>query len=208
MDLTTWLLFAATETALCLTPGPATIYVFSQGLARGQRAALAGNAGIVTGNTLYFILSATGLGALILTSHSLFVVVKWVGAAYLIWLGLTTIFGRARALEARCANETAVGHVWRGGVIIQLANPKNLVFFMAILPQFVDPTGNVALQILILGITSQAIEFLVLLGYGAMGGRAHRLARIEPVAIWIDRLAGSLLIAVGTSLAFLRRSTP
>lgn len=206
MDFSTWLLFFVTETLLCLTPGPAVLYVFSQGISRGARPAFAANLGIVTGNTIYFVLSATGLGALILASHTLFEVVKWAGAAYLIWFGATVFFGTKSPIAGRSAAIAPLGRIYRGGMIVQLSNPKNLVFFMAILPQFIDPTGNVALQILILGITSQVAEFAILIGYGLGAGRMGRWLQTTRVALWVDRVTGGLLIAIGASLAFIRRA--
>lgn len=206
MDFSLWLLFFVTEILLCLTPGPAVIYVFSQGISRGARPALAANLGIVTGNTIYFILSATGLGALILASQTLFEIVKWAGAAYLIWFGATAFFGRKSSLTGRSSAMAPLGPIYRGGIIVQLANPKNLIFFLAILPQFINPTGNIPLQILILGITSQVAEFAVLTGYGMGAGRMSRWLRTTRIALWVDRVAGGLLIAIGASLAFVRQA--
>ena len=92
----TWIVFVIYETAMCLSPGPAVLLVLSQALARGTLASLWSNVGILTGNTIYFILSATGLGAILLASHGLFSAIRWVGAAYIIYLGITAFFGKSK----------------------------------------------------------------------------------------------------------------
>lgn len=206
MDLTTWLIFVLAETALIVTPGPAVIYVFSRGLAgRGAAPIFNATMGVVTGNTVYFVLSATGLGALIATSQELFFAVKWIGAAYLVWLGLSAWRAKASHLSADPAAGHRPGHVFRTGAVVQLANPKILVFFIAILPLFIDPAGNVPLQVLILGITSQVLEFTILMLYGLMAAHVSGWARSPRTIRWLDRTAGSLLVAVGIGLAFAKQ---
>src|SRR5262249_37840332 len=91
------------------------------------------------------------------------------------------------------------------GFAVQAANPKALVFFTALLPQFVDPAGNVVFQVGVLGVTSLAIEFVVLVGYGVLAGRAARLPETPPVIAWLERTAGVLLLAAGLRMAVLRR---
>lgn len=206
MDLTNWILFALTETALCFTPGPAVIYVFSQGFARGMRPALAANAGVITGNIIYFALSALGVGALILVSHNLFLVIKWVGIIYLIWLGAGMLFSSTGQLAALQVERARLGKVYRGGLVLQLANAKNLIAFLVIFPPFIDPGGNVPLQFLILGVTSVVIEIPALVLFGALGNGMHKRLRASHAIVWIERSAGAALMALGASLAFVRRT--
>lgn len=204
MTLETWLLFVVTEAALCATPGPAVLYVSSQGLARGFGAALAANLGVVTGNVVYFAASAAGLGALILASGEAFFAVKWLGVAYLLWLGVSKLLRRT-APDPATPRPAATRRAYRGGVIVQLTNPKNLVFFVAILPPFIDAQGNVPLQILILGSTSQVIEIATLATYGSLASGVSRWVRRSRVAAWVDRAAGAFLIGAGAGLAWVRR---
>ena len=208
MELSVWVLFVITEGTLCLTPGPAVLYVVSNGLRYGGRGALPANLGIVTGNVIYFTLSAAGLGAVILASHTVFLIMKWAGAAYLIWLGLSMILARAEShgdsVPVVAAGRRQGVRSYSAGILVQLANPKNLVFFLAILPQFIDPTGDLALQVLILGVTSQVIEFVVLLGYGYAAGEAQRMARGTGLMVWFQRTAGAVLVGVGVSLTLIR----
>ena len=210
MTLTTWAFFIFTETALCLTPGPAVLFVVSQALKRGSLKSLWANAGILSGDAFYFALSATGVGALLLASHSLFVGVKWLGAAYLIYLGVKTFVDRGSAgNDGR--EKRAIGDGWGSrlllrGFAVQAANPKALVFFTALLPQFINPGARVAIQLLILGISSLFVEFLVLAGYGILAGRVSLFARQPRFARAINRVSGGLLIAAGAGLALAEKN--
>lgn len=201
MSLEAWLAFCATETVLCLTPGPAVLFVVSVAMARGSRAGLAAALGILAGNTFYFALSATGIAAVIVASSQLFTVLKWAGAAYLVWVGLRML--RSRVAEPAPVVAQAVPRAFVRGFVVQAANPKALVFFVALLPQFIDPTASVGLQVLILGTSSVLIELVVLSGYVALTVRARRLAGASWSG-WLERVGGGLLVAAGARLALLR----
>jgi threonine/homoserine/homoserine lactone efflux protein len=208
MSLHVWAVFAVTETALCLTPGPAVLLVLSQALTRGTRASLWSNAGILAGNTFYFLLSATGVGAVLLASYDVFFAIKWLGAAYLVWLGVSAFFGRSATLSVAVQAAPARGgaRMLADGFLLQVANPKTLVFFTALLPQFIDPARSVSRQVAILAVTSVVIEFVVLAGYGALAGRLTGQAIQPRFATLTNRVAGSLLVAAGAGMAGLRRS--
>jgi homoserine/homoserine lactone efflux protein len=201
---TTWWLFATTELVLCLTPGPAVLFVLSSALRCGARASLAANAGILAANALYFLLSATSVGALLIANEHLFFAAKWIGAAYLIYLGLSSIFGRAAILALDRRGAARTGRLFADGFLVQASNPMALVFFSALLPQFLNARRPVAAQVAILGATSVLIEFFVLLGYGIAAGRASTLALQPRYATLANRIAGALLVAAGTGLATLR----
>ena len=206
MTIETWLIFALTETALSLTPGPAVLLVLSHGLTRGTRASISANLGILAGNACYFALSATGLGAVLLASYGVFSTIRWIGAAYLVWLGVSAFVGRSDVIAVNPVAAAGHGRTFVNGMILQLANPKALVFFAALLPQFIDPRSPVIGQVAILGVTSVIIEFFVLLVYGATAGRLTAMAsrpRFQTVA---NRVAGSMLVAAGIGLARVERA--
>ncbi len=202
-----WYLFAVTEAVLCVVPGPAVLFVLSQGLSHGTRRATWSILGIVAANTAYFVLSATGIGAMLLASYDLFLAIKWIGAVYLVWLGLNAIFSRS-GLVLQLSDEGAPPpsrRLFANGFVLQMSNPKALIFFAALVPQFVDPHAPVWSQMALLAITSAAIEFAVQLFYAAVAGLATPLVTRPPFAALSERIAGALLVAAGTGLAVIRR---
>lgn len=194
MNWTTWWIFVCTETVLCLTPGPAVLFILSSALKAGARKSIASNLGILSANAVYFALSATGIGALLLSSK-LFLAVKWIGAGYLVIYGLRLIFGRNDTAPEPAVIDQKSHHLFFGGFTLQVSNPKAILFFSALLPQFLNPHAAIVPQIVILGVTSAAIEFSILLGYGIAGSSlTPRYAR------WTNRVAGGLLIGAGAGL--------
>jgi len=210
MDLNTWVAFAVLETILCVTPGPAVLFTVGSTLGRGRSAGFAAMSGIVTGNTIYFVLSATSLGAILLASYEVFTVVRWVGAAYLVYLGLRAIFGRHDALRDENWNGRETTESARpsfiGGTMTQLSNPKALIFFTALLPQFIDPRHWVIGQVTILGVTSQVIEAIVMTCYIVLASGVARSAKKSAVAGIFERLAGLFLIGAALKLALTKRT--
>ena len=206
MALRTWLLFCATDTVLCLTPGPAVLLVVSQAISRGTWSGLAASLGILATNAVYFALSATGVGALLVGSSRVFLVVKWLGAIYLVWMGARMILAKARASSAPdVAPPASTRNAFSLGVVTQGANPKAIVFFTAILPQFVDPSAAIVPQIVILGVSSIAIELIVLSAYVATCHAARGLVGESRFALRLQRLGGAFLIAAGARLAVSRQ---
>jgi len=214
MSLKLLLVFAVTEFLLSLTPGPAVLLVSSQGMTAGFKQSLQGTLGILTGNAVYFLLSALGLGALLLASATLFQIIKCLGIAYLILTGIRMLFSRGKAMDKDDAIvgptvASTVTHkrslrLFSQGLLTQLANPKAIVFFTALLPQFVSPNGRVVEQFLLLGIVSIAVEFPVLVSYGWLAQRGSDLIP-ERLSSLPERIAGGFLIGSGLGLASMRR---
>lgn len=215
MTLKTWLLFLVMETALSLSPGPAVFYVVSQGVRGGLRRTLPSACGILSANGIYFALSATSLGAIIAASARFFTIAKWVGAAYLIYLGIKALLSSRKTHAVALGggppsnssgNPTGNAGDWRGvylgALTLQLANPKALLFFLALLPQFIDPAASVVPQMLILAATSMLPEFCILVGYGWLAHRAaHASAKFGVTGNmnrWLARIEGAGLLGCAT----------
>ena len=204
MTLQTWIAFTVLETVLCFTPGPAVLFVTSTALARGSRAGLGGAWGIVACNTFYFLLSALGVATVILASSRLFTALKWLGAAYLVFLGIKMLWSRAVLIEPEMQPAASSGYAALvRGFGVQAANPKALAFFVALLPQFVDARASVWVQIAMLALTSVVIEFGVLSFYVWVASRARAYAGGRWTA-WLKRASGALLVAAGARLALVR----
>lgn len=207
MGLDLVLAFTAMHIAMSLSPGPAVLLVSTQGMARGFWAGFASSLGILAGNTVYFILSIFGLGAVLVSSALLFTVIKWTGAAYLIWIGIQTLRNAHRAaLPERAAEVDAAGSAFRQGLVKQLANPKSVIFFSALLPQFIVPgVTGVADYGLMLAIM-HGTELPILAAYAALGATGGAFVRGPVGLVWRERVCGMAQIAVGGMLAGLRRA--
>lgn len=203
-----WSAFFVIETVLCLTPGPAVLFVLSQAMTRGPLKTLWSIGGILGANAVYFVLSATGVGAILTASYDLFFAIKWVGAAYLVWLGIGAFRGTSKSISIRRGNATPVprSQLLFNGFILQMSNPKALVFFTALVPQFVNPNAAIVPQVAILALTSVFVEFFVQLGYTLLVDRVAHLALAPQFARFVDRVAGSLLICAGIGMAAIRRT--
>jgi homoserine/homoserine lactone efflux protein len=200
--------FALTELVLCLAPGPAVLTILAQALRHGRGRSVWSIAGIIAGNTFYFVLSATSLGALLLASYELFFAIKWLGAAYLLWLGFRTFLDKSSVLTVGQAPAAAKGpplRLFGQAFVVQVANPKALLFFTALLPQFVAPAAPIAPQMAVLALVSVTIEFAVLFCYASLAAEATRLAFRPRFARLANRVAGTFLIGAGIGLARLTR---
>lgn len=204
MNWNLWWIFTTTSLVLDATPGPAVMLVLATSLRHGWRPAVRTILGILSANAFYFAMSATSLGALLLASYNIFFLVKWLGAAYLVFLGWKALRSRASFLENAAAASSR--RLYLDGVAAQLANPKALVYFAAFVPQFLDHSLPVAQQLAILGGTNTFFEFFVLLVYAMLAGRACVRMRRPHSAVWINRVAGVVLIGAGAGMALLRRS--
>jgi homoserine/homoserine lactone efflux protein len=203
MTFETWLAFCATEAVLCFIPGPAVLFVLSMTLARGPGPGLAGAVGILAANVGYFALSATGIAAVILASHDLFMALKWAGAAYLVWMGIGMLVSRPGATPA--PSPQIVRRALLRGLVVQGANPKALVFFVALLPQFIDPNDSIPWQVFVLGVSSTVLELGVLALYVFTAARAREMLG-SGFATRLERIGGAFLVAAGARLALVRNN--
>ncbi len=193
-------LYLLTEVALSLSPGPAVMLVIAYGLTHGARRSLLAAIGVLSANAIYFAVSATALGAVLVASKTFFIAVKWLGAFYLVYVALSALLGRASPITAsNTGHAIALRALFCFGLHLQLANPKTLIFFVAILPQFVDPNLPVGSQMVWLAVGSIVPEFLILGGYGYLASRAAHLRRpaLCPYDRSNRRRAGPLCRGVG-----------
>ena len=202
-------LFSLAALALIVVPGPAVIYVVSRGLDQGRRAALVSALGIEAGGLVHVAAAALGLSALIVSSATAFTVLKYAGAAYLILLGLRELRGRAAPGRPRKPEPARLRRLFWQGVLVNALNPKTALFFLAFLPQFVNPdAGPVVTQILVLGGVFIVIAFVSDSAWGlAAGTLGPRLK--ESVRRRVQRWgSGSVVVAlgVGTALSTTRRT--
>jgi len=197
--------FVVASLVLALTPGPGVIYIVARSLAQGRRSGLASVAGVALGNLGNALGAALGLAALFAVSAAAFTLVKWAGAAYLVWLGIAALrapvasAGAPGAPGARPAE--ALRRVFRDGFFVALLNPKTTIFFAAFLPQFIEPGGAVVPQTILLGVLFVAIAAASDTAYALLAGAvAPRLAGRTPR--WGRWLAGGAYIGLGVLTAF------
>lgn len=208
MDLHLWLAFVAASIALLLIPGPTVLLILSYALSQGRRVALATVAGVTLGDFLAMSASLAGLGALVLASATLFTGLKWVGAAYLAYLGVRLwrsagsvglgALGETEALPARAV----FGHA----VLVTALNPKSIAFFVAFVPQFVDPAAPLGRQFVVLIATFVGLAGLNTLVWALLADRMRaRIGRPRVIA-GLSRAGGVALIGMGVATAALRRA--
>ena len=190
----------AVALGVSLLPGPAVVAVVSSALRGGFGASLRTNAGVLLGNAAFVGATALGLGALLVASHPLFLAVKWLGIAYLAYLGLRACW-RAAVRRMPSTRRAPADEPSGSASTTQLANPKIVLFFGALLPQFVDPARPVALQFAILGATFIAGDGLVFAGYGALAHRARAWLRSPRAARVTSRVSGAAFLGVAAGLA-------
>ena len=207
MDIKTWLIFLVTSFILALAPGPAVLCVSAQGMKYGPKSSYFGALGISSGNLMYFILSAAGLSALILEAGNLFFYIKLCGALYLIYTGGMIIyksFKKSHAENIHIEAEQSNIKSFVQAFITQAANPKAILFFVALLPQFVNTKGNIFVQFSILAITTIFPETFILMGYGWLAAKSKKLAGKNSKFRKIqDRISGTILVSLGINLLFM-----
>jgi threonine/homoserine/homoserine lactone efflux protein len=210
------LLFVPAMLAIALAPGPDMLFVLAQSARGGARRGLIAVAGIMSGGTVHIGAAAVGLSALLVRSAFLFSIVKYAGAAYLIYLGLHTLFSRQpelpevsrasdapAAADASEATEPARSSAFAQGFVTNVLNPKVALFMLAFLPQFVDPgRGAVGLQIAELGFLWYATAAVILSGVALAGGAFDAWRRCNPLAQRVERyVTGTIFVALGARVA-------
>lgn len=199
-------LFLLAAVVIAVIPGPGMLYVAARTLAGGRQTGIASTFGTAIGGLVHVVAGGIGISALILASAQLFALLKLAGAIYLVWLGIRT-FRNAAHLLPEPPGVAATERAFRDGVVVEALNPKTAAFFLAFLPQFVDPaTGRPALQFIALGLTSVTLNTLADIAVVSFAAAASAmLARRPQVIQRLKQGSGLFMAGLGISLAFARR---
>jgi threonine/homoserine/homoserine lactone efflux protein len=202
MTLAQWLPFAIASAILVAIPGPTVLLVVSYALGHGRKYALATTAGVALGDLTAMTASMLGLGVLLAASAELFTVVKWVGAAYLFYLGVK--LWRAPVMDTDAVQapaDTHTGRIFAHAYTVTVLNPKSIIFFVAFVPQFVDPHSASVAHIAILEATFVGLAAANALGYALLAASARRAIRRPKVQRAVNRTGGALLMGAGVFAA-------
>lgn len=199
----TLLIFGGTALVLIAIPGPSTIYLLTRTLSEGRRSGFASAFGVETGDLIHVVAAAIGLSAVLASSAFAFDLMKYAGAAYLIYLGIRTLVDRIDVDVQAATRVSSYGRLYGQGVLIHLLNPKVSLFFLAVVPQFVDPErGSVGVQVLVLGAVFIAVGLAVDIAYVLGAGALRSWLIVRPIVLRRQRqLAGGIYIALGIGAA-------
>ncbi|MEJ0085723.1 MAG: LysE family translocator [Pseudomonadota bacterium] len=202
MSLDVFFIYLATWTLVALSPGPAVMFAMSQGARHGMRGAVAGTAGILLGHLVCFSAVAFGLAALLASFSGAVTAIRIVGALYLMYLGARMIFSKPRtaAKVTAAAAPPAHGGLVLQGLGVQLTNPKNLLFVLALLPQFIRPDHPLLLQLSIMLAVTVLIDGIALLSYAQLAVRGARALKGSRALLWVERVFGTALVFFGIKL--------
>lgn len=208
MDFQIWLAFIAASMALLLIPGPTVLLVLSYAISQGKRVALATVGGVSLGDFIAMSASLAGLGALLLASATLFIVLKWVGAIYLVYLGVKLFRSASMASfgDLEQVSETKASSVFGHAAAVTALNPKSIVFFIAFVPQFVDVESPLLPQFTILVTTFVGLAAINALIYALLADSLRAKIARPSVLAWYSRLGGGALIAMGVATATFKRA--
>jgi len=204
MSFDLWLAFVAASTALLLIPGPTVLLVLSYALSKGRSVAVASAAGVAAGDLIAMTASLLGLGALVLASATLFTALKWIGAAYLVWLGLRLIRSAPVGMITPPADGVAAQGVFSHAAAVTALNPKSIAFFIAFVPQFLRADMPLLPQAAILVATFVTLAALNALAYALLADRLRRMIARPRILTGLTRAGGATLIGMGALTATLR----
>ncbi|WP_298125745.1 LysE family translocator [Brevundimonas sp.] len=198
VDPDRYLTFLAVMAVMAVTPGPANLFSVANGMARGRAAVVAGVVGMSGATLVWFGAAALGLGALVTAFPAVFRVVAWAGSAYVGWLGLKSLWAAARPAPTSAADPPPPIRLGRGplvdGFLVQLANPKAVLFFTAVLPPFMDPARGAAPQLALFAAATLGMDFLTMSAYGLGGAALARVMTRPGVRRGFDVAVGLLLV--------------
>ena len=201
MDTHVWLAYVVTAILFSLAPGSGTVNSISNGLSYGTKKSLASIVGLHLGLAFHIMLVGAGIGALVAKSALAFTIIKWVGVVYLVWLGIQKWRDSSILVASEESSTLSSGKLLRNAVLINLTNPKSIVFLVALFPQFIDPTQPQAPQLLVLGVTTVFIDSVVMLGYTSLASQMGRFIRSDRIMGKINKIFGGMFMGCGALLA-------
>lgn len=204
MDLQLWLTFVTASVVLLLIPGPTVLLVLSYSLSKGRSVAVASAMGVALGDLIAMSASLAGLGALVLASATLFSVLKWLGAAYLVWLGVK-LWRSAGSLDDLGKSDIQARGVFAHAAVVTALNPKSIAFFIAFVPQFLRPSEALMPQFLVMIATFVGLAALNALAYALAADHLRRIVVRPGFNAVISRMGGCALIVMGILTASLRK---
>ncbi|BDR12096.1 homoserine/homoserine lactone efflux protein [Vibrio sp. STUT-A11] len=201
MDTHVWFAYLVTAIVFSLAPGSGTVNSISNGLSYGTRKSLGAIMGLQIGLAIHIAMVGAGIGALVAQSATAFAVIKWVGAAYLVWLGFQKWRDTSGLVAAESQKEMSATALMYKAILINLTNPKSIVFLVALFPQFIDPAKDQLTQLLVLGVTTVAVDSFVMLGYTSLASKMGRFIRSDKIMTNINKVFGSMFMGCGALLA-------
>ncbi|WP_095089879.1 LysE family translocator [Mesorhizobium sophorae] len=207
IDLSTLTTYIAVVLGFVFIPGPATLLTVARATSSGTKVGIATGAGIAAGDVFHTVMAMVGISAIIATSAALFSIVKYIGAAYLVYLGIRAIIEKMPANPAAGALAISAGKAFRQAILTEVLNPKTALFFLAFLPQFVRPeNGSVMLQLTTLGVIFVMLGLLSTVVFAVSAGRLGTFLRRNPrVLKWQGKIVGGIYCALGVRLALQQR---
>jgi len=211
MSLHHWLIYVSVVLAVIVTPGPSAILCVSHGVAHGALRTVSTIVGGMSASLTLMMLSALGLGAVIAASDTLFLVIKYLGAAYLVYLGVSTWRAPPQsfdlpATDAARGGTPATGRVlFRRGFLVGIGNPKDLLFFGSLFPQFIDPDRPLVAQLLVLGATWLVVDGAVMMAYAKGGAALAKRLKGSRLGKAFNRVTGGAFVVAGGALAVTQR---
>ena len=207
MELSTVVAFALAAVVAIAIPGPTVLLALANGTRYGVKRSTYGMLGAVASDIVLVVAVGLGLGALLLASETVFTVVKWIGVAYLVYLGIRMLLSRGALLHG---DPTADPRGTRRAVflrsfLVAVTNPKGYLFVGALLPQFITPGAGVVVQYLVIGVVFCTIDFTIMFAYALLGSQAVRVLKRRG-AVWIERVSGVILLGLAGWLALARRT--
>ncbi|WP_421913840.1 LysE family translocator [Mesorhizobium sp.] len=207
ISLSTLVTYVLVVLGFAFIPGPATLFTITRATSSGTRAGIATSAGIAAGDIVHTFMAVVGISAIVATSAALFSIVKYVGAAYLVYLGIRAIIEKTPANLAAGTLAISAGKAFRQAVLTEVLNPKTALFFLAFLPQFVHPeNGSVMLQLMILGVIFVVLGLFSTVIFAVSAGGVGKFLRRNPSVVkWQGKFVGGIYCALGVRLALQQR---